>query len=163
MKKVGSLALIAVTGLLCAFTLGLYLGGGSGGSPVTVLPLAGIQVPPTAAAPTQTAPPAETTAPTEQAAETTAPAEQTDVPAQSTVPPAPSGSTAGQSAGLININTATVAELKALPGIGDVIAQRIVDYRTAHGRFSSIEELMNVSGIGEKRFAAIRDLVTVGG
>lgn len=154
MKKAGSLALLAVTGLLCAFTLGLYLGGGSGGSPVTVLPLAGIQVPPTAAAPAQA-----TTPPTE----TTAPAEGTTAPTQSTTPPASSGNPAGQSAGLININTATVAELKTLPGIGDVIAQRIVDYRTAHGRFSSIEELMNVSGIGEKRFAAIRDLVTVGG
>ena len=134
MKKAGSLALLAVTGLLCAFTLGLYLGGGSGGSPVTT--------PPT---------------------ETTAPAEGTTAPTQSTTPPASSGNPAGQSAGLININTATVAELKTLPGIGDVIAQRIVDYRTAHGRFSSIEELMNVSVIGEKRFAAIRDLVTVGG
>ncbi len=154
MKKAGALALVAATGLLCAFTLGLYLGGGSGDAPVTVLPLAGIQVPPTNAVPAQTMTP-----PTRAAA----PVEQTTVPAQSATLPASSGSSTSQSAGLVNINTATVAELKTLPGIGDVLAQRIVDYREAHGAFSSIEELMQVSGIGEKRFAAIRDLVTVGG
>lgn len=153
MKKAGALALAAATGLLCAFTLGLYLGGGSGDAPVTVLPLAGIQVSPTTAAPVQTTTPTKAIAPTEQ----------TTGPAQSATLPASSESATRQSAGLVNINTATVAELKTLPGIGDVLAQRIVEYREAHGAFSSIEELMQVSGIGEKRFAAIRDLVTVGG
>lgn len=64
---------------------------------------------------------------------------------------------------IININTATAELLESLPGIGEVIAQRIVDYREENGPFSSIGELGNVSGIGEKRLEAIWDLVTTGG
>ena len=64
--------------------------------------------------------------------------------------------------GRLNINTASVEELdEFLPGIGPVTAQKIVDYRTAYGAFSSIEEIMNVSGIGEKTFADIQNLITV--
>jgi competence protein ComEA len=61
----------------------------------------------------------------------------------------------------ININTASASELEALPGIGPVLAQRIVDYRTQKGGFKSIEELKEVSGIGDKKFEAIKDLITV--
>lgn len=64
---------------------------------------------------------------------------------------------------LININTAGVAELDTLPGIGPAYAQRIVDYRTASGPFQNIEEIQNVSGIGPSTFADIRSLITVGG
>lgn len=67
-----------------------------------------------------------------------------------------------QTDGLLNINTASRAELTELPGIGETIAQRIIDYREAHGGFSSIEELEQVSGIGSKRLDAIRDYITVG-
>jgi len=61
----------------------------------------------------------------------------------------------------LNINTATAQELKALPGIGPVIAQRIIEYRNEHGDFKSVEEIKNVPGIGEKRFEKIKDLITV--
>ena len=61
----------------------------------------------------------------------------------------------------INLNTADVETLDLLPGIGPAYAQRIVDYRTENGPFSSAEDIMNVSGIGEKKFEAMKDLITV--
>jgi competence protein ComEA len=68
---------------------------------------------------------------------------------------------AGPSAELVNINTATLDELNSLPGIGPTLAQRIIDYRTANGAFSTIEDIMNVSGIGVSTFDEIKDLITV--
>ncbi len=62
---------------------------------------------------------------------------------------------------LLNVNKATREELEALPGIGPVIAQRILERRETVGPFKSVEELLQVSGIGPARLAAIRDLVTV--
>jgi len=64
--------------------------------------------------------------------------------------------------GKININTASRTELTDLPGIGNTLAQRIIDYRQRNGNFSKIEDIRNVSGIGERRFEAIEDLITVG-
>ncbi len=61
----------------------------------------------------------------------------------------------------ININTASAKELESLPGIGEVLSQRIVDYRDTFGDFKSIDELKNVDGIGEKKFFDIEDLVVV--
>ena len=61
----------------------------------------------------------------------------------------------------VNINTATARELDALPGIGEVIAQRIIDYRNAHGPFQSVDELINVKGIGEKKLADLKPYATV--
>lgn len=64
--------------------------------------------------------------------------------------------------GPLNINTATVEALTQLPGIGTVTAQAIVDYRAENGDFASVDDLLNVPGIGEGRLADIRDLITVG-
>jgi competence protein ComEA len=65
--------------------------------------------------------------------------------------------------GIVNINTATAAELEQLPGIGPKTAARIVDYRQKKGPFKKIEELMNVQGIGEKSFLKLRAQLTVSG
>ncbi len=66
------------------------------------------------------------------------------------------------SAEKININTAGEEELMTLPGIGPVIAKRIIEYREAKNGFKTIEELMNVKGIGKKKFEQLKDKVTVG-
>lgn len=61
----------------------------------------------------------------------------------------------------VNINTATAQELKTLSGIGDVIAQNILDYRSEHGNFKSLEELKEVNRIGDKLFESIKDDITL--
>ncbi len=68
---------------------------------------------------------------------------------------------ADNSGGLVNINTASVDQLKTLPGIGDGIAGRIVDYRTECGGFTCIEDIMKISGIKDKLFQKIKDHITV--
>lgn len=65
--------------------------------------------------------------------------------------------------GLLNINTAGMEEFMTLPGIGEVLAERIVAYRDANGSFSSVEGLMYVEGIGEKKMEGIWDFITIGG
>jgi competence protein ComEA len=69
----------------------------------------------------------------------------------------------GSALAAINLNTATKDELVALPGIGPAKAQAILDYRTAHGSFKSIEEVKDVKGIGAKRFEKIKGELTVVG
>lgn len=66
-----------------------------------------------------------------------------------------------RSRGPLDLNRATAQELTTLPGIGEVLAQRIVDYREAHGPFRSVEELIAVEGIGEGKLEKLRELVTV--
>lgn len=73
-------------------------------------------------------------------------------------PNASGGATQG---GLVNLNTATIADLETLPGIGPAIAQRIIDFRESNGGFRKVEDLLEVSGIGPKTFEELRDHVTV--
>ncbi|MDQ2654339.1 MAG: ComEA family DNA-binding protein [Chloroflexota bacterium] len=74
------------------------------------------------------------------------------------------GATAGgtQQGGLINLNTANAAELDTLPGVGEVTAGRIIDYREANGPFRSVDDLVHVQGISMKSINTLRDLVTTG-
>ncbi len=70
-------------------------------------------------------------------------------------------SASGQATQLVNINTATEEQLDELPGVGPSTAQKIIAYREANGGFSSIEEIKEVSGIGDSRYEQIKDLITV--
>lgn len=99
-------------------------------------------VSPTAAAPTQNA-----------AADASQPPTTPQPPAATPPPAAPSGP--------VNINTASQAQLESLPRIGPAIAQRIIEYRTLRGPFTTIEQIKNVKGIGEATFNAIKDYITV--
>ena len=70
----------------------------------------------------------------------------------------PAGASTG---GLVNLNTATLDQLDTLPGIGPTLAERILQWRQQHGRFSSVDELQEVSGIGPMKFEQLADLATV--
>ena len=63
----------------------------------------------------------------------------------------------------VNINTADASELAQLPGIGEVLARRIIDYRRIHGDFTALEQLTNVEGIGQGKLEAILEQITIGG
>ena len=65
--------------------------------------------------------------------------------------------------GMININEATAEQLQLLPGIGETLSNRIIAYREDNGNFQSIEDLMNVNGIGEAKFEQIQNYITTGG
>ncbi len=87
------------------------------------------------------------------------------VPLEGEVSPPPAisgGVSAGErvTGGVVNINTASAKELETLPGVGEVTARRIIDYREAHGPFETIEDIQNVPGIGEKTFEGIKEMIT---
>lgn len=179
--------LLLLTAVFAAFTMGFFVGRNYNASPVQVSQLSAIapetsdslktvmQAP--AEQITEPAPPATTaTQPIE--VPTSVPAETEPVPSpessnvysteapqtEATQPPATETEEETEppaNSGLININTASAAQLMTLPGIGEVLSQRIVEYRNANGPFPSVAALTNVSGIGEKRLAAIIHLITV--
>jgi competence protein ComEA len=83
------------------------------------------------------------------------------VPGEQIVVPGPTGATAdtGVEDGPLSINQATTTDLESLPGLGPVLAERIVSYRESNGRFDAVDDLLEVPGIGEAKLEAIRDLV----
>ena len=133
--------------LVCAFALGWVLGSGGARETVSV----------TVAAPSETASApaaADETAAAEAATTDGAPAAS----AAETQEPALQEPTQENP---LNLNTATQAQLALLPGIGPALAQAILDYRAEFGPFTAPEQLMEVPGIGEKRFAAVEQLIKV--
>lgn len=142
MKNKGiSWLIYCIMAVLCAFSLGWVLG--SGGTHETVT----VQV---SSQPQETQ---ESPAPQETQEEASLELEEAE---QQT--PQLSAPTEEEP---LNLNTATQAELELLPGIGPVLAQAILDYRDSFGGFSAKEQLKEVSGIGEKRYAAVEALITV--
>ena len=139
MKKNGILILALLPLLFAGFLVGFYIGRNVSPGDVQVS-----RVPSATVA---------TTAPT--AAPTVNPTQpgQTEVPSP-TVPATLPG-------GKVNINTATKEQLMTLPGIGEVLAQKIIDYRAEHGPFKKIADLLLVDGIGEHRLDAIIDNITI--
>ena len=85
--------------------------------------------------------------------------EQIVVPAKGEV--IPSGGAGGSGGGKVNLNTADAAALDTLPRIGPAMAQRILDWRQKNGRFTSVDDLLDVPGIGQSTLDGMRDLVTV--
>ena len=151
MKNKGiSWLIYCIMAVLCAFSLGWVLG--SGGTHETVTVQVSSQPQETQA--TQASQETQTPeAPQETQEE--APLELEEAERQTPRLSAPTEEAP------LNLNTATQAELELLPGIGPVLAQAILDYRDSFGGFSAKEQLKEVSGIGEKRYAAVEALITV--
>lgn len=138
MKKSATMILITLTLAFVAFVIGFYLGRQS---EPTNIQIQGVDT----IAPTIGKTPVDTTG------------RNPDAPS----PTPTAGETQPQYP--LDINTATVSQLDTLPGIGPVIAQAIVDYRSEFGPFTSVEDLLRVPGIGEKRLEAILEFIYVAG
>lgn len=150
MKNKGiSWLIYCIMAVLCAFSLGWVLGSGGTHETVTVQVSSQPQETQESPAPLETQTPE---APQETQEEAPLELEEAE---QQTQLPAPTEEAP------LNLNTATQAELELLPGIGPVLAQAILDYRDSFGGFSAKEQLKEVSGIGEKRYAAVEALITV--
>jgi competence protein ComEA len=80
-------------------------------------------------------------------------------PAGAAPPDAATGG--GAAGGKVNLNTATLAQLDSLPGVGPVLAQRILDHREKNGAFRTVSDLRQVDGIGDARYEQLKELVTV--
>lgn len=83
------------------------------------------------------------------------------IPKEGEVATLPSLTDTGAGQGLVNINQADSIALQEIPGVGPSTAEKIINYRTEHGRFKSIEEIKNVNGIGEKTYEKMKSKITV--
>jgi competence protein ComEA len=88
-------------------------------------------------------------------------AQQQKATGSSTGSPRSSAKASATPSAPVNINTASQAQIEALPGIGPKVAQRIIEYRQKNGQFKKVEDLMNVKGIGEKSFLKLKPYLTV--
>ena len=150
MKNKGiSWLIYCIMAVLCAFSLGWVLGSGGTHETVTVQVSSQPQETKETPASQETQTPE---APQETQEEAPLELEEAEQQTQLSAPTEEAP---------LNLNTATQAELELLPGIGPVLAQAILDYRDSFGGFSSKEQLKEVSGIGEKRYAAVEALITV--
>ena len=165
MKNRGVNLLLAITCLFIGITIGFSIGRNANHQTVT-LSVPAVSVDNTSISETVSRSSLVSSPLTTSADADTVPSEQTTpTETQLTIPEVTQPPEITQSAPVfpINVNTADHQTLMELPGIGEVLAQRIIDYRRNHGDFSALEELMNVEGIGTKRLEAILDYATVGG
>ena len=151
----GAPARVLLAGALVG--VGIRVGAELAGDPVVVLPA---PVSEAASVPQERPGPGVGPFGAARAAEPAPPAAESDEPEQAALP-----ETAAQPsvpAGLVDINRATAEELDGLPGIGPVLARRIVEFRERHGPFALVEDLLEVPGIGPRILERLRPLVTVG-
>lgn len=134
MKKAAPWIMVGLTIAFAVFLLGFFVGRNFTNPGITMIVV-------------ETQPSVTNTTIPESQKSTTAPAEEITEPALGNWK--------------ININNATLDELVILPGVGPVLAQRIIDYRVENGAFQTIEDLTNVSGIGEKTYQQLADFITV--
>jgi competence protein ComEA len=164
MKNSLTAILLSVTLAFATFVAGFYLGRSTCDVPIEI---SGVVT--TITPQTQSTTPTTPTNQTNPTTPTTEPSTSGTVPADSTPTTNPDSTephtetTPGPSEPIwpINLNTATLEELDMLPGIGPVLAQRILDYRAEIGGFLSVEELLEVKGIGEKTLDKILEYITV--